>query len=245
MVAGVSKGVTRFEVGDRVFGMPRFPHAASAYAEYVTAPARQLARTPECLTDIEAAALPMPGLTAWQALVDTAHIGPGQRVLIHGGAGGIGHLAVQIAKARGAYVIATARAARHPFLAELGANETVHYTRDAIRGVDLVLDLIGGDTALNSLPALHDGGILIGVSSGTDTALRASEGRVRVTYLLVEPDHTGLEALAALAEAGKLRVRVAGTFPLEDAAAAHRLLEAGGVVGKLVLIVAPESAPAA
>ena len=98
-------GVTRFAVGDRVFGMPRFPKAAGAYAEYVTSPSRQLARTPEGLSDVEAAALPLAGLTAWQALVETADVQPGQRVLVLGAAGGVGHLAVQIAKARGAHVI--------------------------------------------------------------------------------------------------------------------------------------------
>jgi NADPH:quinone reductase-like Zn-dependent oxidoreductase len=107
VVAEISEGVTRFAVGDRVFGMPRFPGEAAGYADYVTAPARHLAPAPAVATDVEAAALPMAGLTAWQALVDTADVQPGQRVLIHAAAGGIGHLAVQIAKARGAYVIGT------------------------------------------------------------------------------------------------------------------------------------------
>jgi NADPH:quinone reductase-like Zn-dependent oxidoreductase len=115
VVVAVGSGVTRFAVGDRVFGMPRFPQAAATYAEFITAPSRQLARTPESLRDVEAAALPMAGLTAWQALVDTANLGRGDRVLIHAAAGGIGHLAVQIAKDRGAYVIGTARAAKHAF----------------------------------------------------------------------------------------------------------------------------------
>jgi NADPH:quinone reductase-like Zn-dependent oxidoreductase len=109
VVEAVGLGVTRFAVGDRVFGMPRFPREAAAYAEYVTSPSRQLGRTPASLSDVEAAALPLAALTAWQALVDTAAVQPGQRVLIHAGAGGVGHLAVQIAKARGAYVIGTAR----------------------------------------------------------------------------------------------------------------------------------------
>ena len=111
---------TRFAVGDRVFGMPWFPRLARAYAEYATSPARQLARTPDGLTDEQAAGLPLAGLTAWQSLVDLAGVGEGDRVLIHAAAGGVGHLAVQIAKARGAYVIGTARAANHDFLRELG-----------------------------------------------------------------------------------------------------------------------------
>lgn len=242
VVEAVSEGVTRFAVGDRVFGMPRFPHEAGAYAEYITAPARQLARIPSALGDVEAAALPMAGLTAWQALVDTARVGPGDRVLIQGAAGGIGHLAVQIAKARGATVLGTARADRHRFLAALGVDVALDYATGPAAGdigeVDVVLDLVGGDTAVRSLPAIRDGGLLIGVSSGTDRAREAAGDRVRVTYLLVEPDHGGLEALAALAEAGALRAHVARAFPLEQAARAHRMGETGRARGKLVLTVA-------
>ena len=242
VVTAVSEGVTRFAVGDRVFGMPRFPQSAAAYAEYVTAPARHLARTPAALDDVEAAALPMAGLTAWQALVDTANVRPGDRVLIHGAAGGIGHLALQIAKARGAYVIGTARAARHDFLDELGVDEAIDHTRedvaDVVRDVDVVLDLVGGETALHSLPTLRDGGLLIGVSSGTDSASDAARGRVRVRYLLVEPDHCGLEALAALVDAGALHVNVSQTFPLAEVARAHVTGETGHSAGKLVLTMA-------
>jgi NADPH:quinone reductase-like Zn-dependent oxidoreductase len=236
--------VTRFAVGDRVFGMPRFPREAAAYAEYVSSPSRQLARTPERLSDVEAGALPLAALTAWQALVDTADVQPGQRVLVHAGAGGVGHLAVQIAKARGAYVIAPARAARHAFLADLGVDEAIDYTQrpvaDAVRDVDVVLDLVGGDTGRGSLPVLRDGGLLITVPSGTDVEplRRAGGGRVNVTGILVEPDRTGIEAIAALVEDGALRVHVAQTFPLEQAAHAHELGEGGGTGGgKLVLTV--------
>ncbi len=128
-VEEVGFGVTRFAPGDRVFGMPRFPREAAAYSEYVTSPSRQLARIPENVSDIEAAALPLAGLTAWQALVETADVQPGQRVLILAAAGGVGHLAVQIAKARGAYVLGTARAAKHAFLRELGVDEAIDYTQ--------------------------------------------------------------------------------------------------------------------
>jgi NADPH:quinone reductase-like Zn-dependent oxidoreductase len=243
VVAAISEGVTRFAVGDRVFGMPRFPHEAAGYAEYVTAPSRHLAPIPSRLGDVEAAALPMAALTAWQSLVDTAHLQPGQRVLVHGAAGGIGHLAVQIAKAHGGYVIGTARASRHAFLRELGVDEVVDHTRhepaSAVRDVDVVLDLVGGTTAARSLPALRDGGLLIGVSSGTDAAHAAAAGRVRVTYLLVEPDHHALEAIAALAADGTLRVHVSRTLPLAQAARAHEIGEAGRTRGKLVLTVDP------
>jgi NADPH:quinone reductase-like Zn-dependent oxidoreductase len=244
-VAGVVEelgfGVTRFAVGDRVFGMPRFPREAGAYAEFVTSPSRQLARIPERLSDAEAAALPLASLTAWQALVETAGVRAGDRVLIHAAGGGVGHLAVQIAKSRGAYVIGTARADDHVFLADLGMDEAIDYTREdvgaAVRDVDVVLDLVGGETGLASLPVLRRGGLLISVPSRADVApLREAAGsRVRVTGILVEPDRTGMEAIAALAAEGQLRVRVSRTFPLEQAAAAHELSENGRPGGKLVL----------
>jgi len=243
VVEAVGRGVTRFEPGARVFGMPRFPHEAAAYAEYVTSPSRQLALIPESLGDVEAAALPLAGLTAWQALVETADLAPGQRVLILAAAGGVGHLGVQIAKARGAYVIGTARAAKHAFLAELGADEAIDYTSEVVaeraREVDVVLDLVGSEGSLDVLPAVRDGGLFITVpsSSGLDELRAAAGGRVRVTGILVEPDRTGMEALAELAADGALRAHVAETFLLEHAARAHEVGETGRTQGKLVLTV--------
>jgi NADPH:quinone reductase-like Zn-dependent oxidoreductase len=199
VVEAVGLGVARFEAGDRVFGMPRFPREAAAYAEYVTSPSCQLARIPDRLADVESAALPLAGLTAWQALVETAEVRPGDRVLILAAAGGVGHLAVQIAKALGAYVIGTARSEKHAFLTELGADETIDYTSEAVgtrvREADVVLDLVGGETGQRALPALCDGGILVTVPSGAGVGpLRElAGGRVRVTGILVEagPGRTG------------------------------------------------------
>jgi NADPH:quinone reductase-like Zn-dependent oxidoreductase len=246
-VAGIVEvlggGVTRFAVGDRVFGMPRFPHEAAAYAEYLTSPSRQLARIPEVLGDVEATGLPLAGLTAWQALVETADVRPAQRVLILAAAGGVGHLAVQIAKARGAHVIGTARAAKHDFLRELGVDEPVDYTTgsvgERVRDVDVVLDLVGGEAGLDALPALRDGGIFIRVPSASDLdELRErTKSRARITGILVEPDRLGLEALADLVASGQLHVHVSQTFPLADAASAHELGETGRTQGKLVLTV--------
>ena len=244
VVEAVGVGVTRFAVGDRVFGMPRFPREAAAYAEYVTSPSRQLARTPEALGDVDAAALPLAGLTAWQALVETANVQPGQRVLILGAAGGVGHLAVQIAKARGAYVIGTARSTKHSFLRALGADETIDYTSEVVeervRDADVVLDLVGGETGGAALATLRDAGLFITVPSGSAVeSLRELAGeRVRVTGIMVEPDRMGMEALADLAATGALRPHIAETFPLEQAAAAHELGETGRTQGKLVLTIA-------
>ena len=245
-VAGVveelGRGVTRFAPGDRVFGMLRFPREAAAYAEYVTAPSRQFALIPDSIGDVEAAALPLAGLTAWQALVETAAVGQGSRVLVLAAAGGVGHLAVQIAKARGAHVIGTARSEKHGFLASLGVDEAVDYTTGPVAGrvqdVDVVLDLLGGDAAVDALSTLRDGGIVVTV---TGDALRLRElaaDRVRVAGLLVEPDRLGMESLAALADDDALRAHVSETFPLADAARAHEAIETGRTLGKIVLTVA-------
>jgi NADPH:quinone reductase-like Zn-dependent oxidoreductase len=142
--------------------MPWFPRQAGAYAEYVTAPARHFARKPANVDHVAAAALPLAALTAWQALVDTADVQPGQRVLVHAAAGGVGHLAVQIAKARGAYVLGTASAAKHAFLRGLGIDEPIDYTAvdftDVARDVDVVVDAIGGEYGERSLRVLPPGG---------------------------------------------------------------------------------------
>ena len=162
-------------------------------------------------------------------------------MLILAAAGGVGHLAVQIAKARGAYVIGTARAAKHAFLAELGADEAIDYTsesvEDRVRDVDVVLDLVGDESSAGALATLRDGGIFISVPSGAglDALREAAAGRVRVTGILVEPDRPGLEAIADLVAAGRLRPHVEQTFPLADAASAHELGETGRTQGKLVL----------
>jgi NADPH:quinone reductase-like Zn-dependent oxidoreductase len=246
-VAGVVEelgyGVTRFQPGDRVFGMPRFPREAAAYAEYVTSPSRQLARIPDGLSDVEAGALPLAGLTAWQALVETAGVERGQRVLILGAAGGVGHLAVQIAKSRGAHVIGTARAAKHDFLAEIGVDEAVDYTTEAVEDsvgdVDVVLDLVGDESTRGAIATLRDGGLFIVVPSaaGLGDLLELAGGRVRVTGILVEPDRSGMESLAQLAATGALRPTIAETFPLEQAVRAHEVGETGRTAGKLVLTV--------
>ncbi|HEY6671273.1 MAG TPA: NADP-dependent oxidoreductase [Solirubrobacterales bacterium] len=235
--------VTRFAVGDRVFGMPWFPRLARAYAEYVTSPARQLARTPDALTDEQAAGLPLAGLTAWQALVEFAGVGEGDRVLIHAAAGGVGHLAVQIAKARGAHVIGTARAAKHDFLRELGVDEPIDYTttpwEQTLSDLDLVLDPIGTDDyGLRSVESLREGGLLIVLPGGVPEAVAAAarEQSKRASGIQVEPDYCGLESLAALADEGRLTVAIDETFPLAQASEAHQRLEDGRARGKIVLI---------
>nr|WP_028922825.1 NADP-dependent oxidoreductase [Pseudonocardia acaciae] len=242
VVDAVAPGVTRFAVGDPVFGMPWFPRAAGAYAEYVTAPSRHFAARPDELDEVAAAALPLAGLTAWQALVDTARVRAGQRVLVHAAAGGVGHLAVQIAKNLGAYVIGTATTARHRRLGELGLDEAINYQGTAfeqvVEPVDVVLDLAGGEVATRSLDALRPNGLLVSVARpADDTFARAADRGLRTARVLVEPDGHGLEKLAELVQAKRLRPLVDRTFPLDQAAEAHRLSETGHTFGKIVLTV--------
>ncbi|MER7950674.1 NADP-dependent oxidoreductase [Streptomyces sp. NPDC096079] len=238
-VEAVGPGVGSLRPGDEVFGMPLFPRQAGGYAEYVVAPARHLAPKPASLTHVEAAALPLAALTAWQALVDAADVRPGERVLVHAAAGGVGHFAVQIAKARGAYVIGTASAAKHELLRELGADEVLDYREarfeDVVSDVDVVLDGLGGETAERSLKVLRTGGRLITLP-GPDDVPAAPDG-VRAAWVLVEPDHLGLREIAALVESGALRPVVDTVLPLSEAARAHELGERGRTTGKIVLSV--------
>ena len=244
-VTELGMGVTTLNVGDRVFGMVRFPHAGGAYAEYVTAPSRHFALSPDDLDPIHAAGLPLAGLTAWQILVDTASIQPGDRVLIHAASGGVGHLAVQIAKERGAHVIGTASGANHDFLAGIGIDQAFDYNETRFEDeidepVDLVVDLVGGDEqGMRSLSVLREGGLLVAVPSGvSDELLAAAKGQgKRGSGILVEPDRAGLANLAQLIAAGSMRVEVDEIFSLEDAAAGHVHLAEGHGPGKTVLRV--------
>ncbi|MFF5025670.1 NADP-dependent oxidoreductase [Streptomyces collinus] len=239
-VEAVGPGVSLYRPGDEVFGMPLFPRQAGAYADYVVAPARHFAPKPTGLTHVEAAALPLAALTAWQALVDTAGVRPGERVLVHAAAGGVGHLAVQIAKARGAYVIGTASAGKHDLVKELGADEVIDYRavrfEDAVGDIDVVLDGLGGENAERSLKVLRAGGRLITLP-GPDDVPAAPDG-IRAVWMLVEPDHLGLREIAALVERGALKPVVDTVLPLAEAAKAHEIGEQGRTTGKIVLTVA-------
>ncbi|MFZ3597672.1 NADP-dependent oxidoreductase [Streptomyces sp. BH104] len=243
VVEAVGLGVSLFQPGDEVFGMLPYPYGAGSHAEYVAGPARAFVPKPAGLSHVEAGALPLVGLTAWQALVDVARVQPGQRVLVQAAAGGVGHVAVQIAKARGAYVIGTASAAKHEFVRGLGADEVIDYrTADfaAETGdLDVVLDTLGGEDRLRSLDVLRPGGILVSLLpvDFDEVAARARELGVRATAMLVEHDQAGMRAVSDLVTSGKLAVHVADTYPLAEAAKAHAEGDTGRVTGKLVLTV--------
>ncbi|WP_280384564.1 NADP-dependent oxidoreductase [Nocardia wallacei] len=231
----------RLRPGDEVFGMPLFPRAANAYAELVAAPALHLVRKPASLSHVEAAALPIVGLTAWQGLVDLADVTEGTRVLIHAGGGGVGHVAIQIAKSLGAHVITTASASKREFVQELGADEVIDYTAadftDVASDIDVVLDTLGGDTAARSLDVLRPGGHLVTAVADEDVELIAQfeAAGSHFSGIAVDPDPVALQGLVDLVEQGKLRVHVQATFPFEQIADAHRLIERGHVQGKVVL----------
>jgi len=240
VVEAAGFGVTLFKPGDEVFGMLPFPRGGGSHAEYVTGPARAFASKPANITHVQAAALPLAALTGWQALADTAGLSAGQRVLVHAAAGGVGHLAVQIAKARGATVIGTASAPHHDLVRDLGADELIDYHdtdfATAVKDADVVLDTVGGDYPARSLSTLRDGGVLVSLLPfPAGVAAQAAERGIRAEGLLVEADHGGMTAIADLATQGRLRPVIAGTFRLADAARAHELGDTGHVAGKLVL----------
>ncbi|MEV0647425.1 NADP-dependent oxidoreductase [Phytomonospora sp. NPDC050363] len=241
VVEAVGAGVRLYRPGDEVFGMIRFPHPGRAFADYVTAPPRHLALKPAGVDHVHAAALPLVSLTAWQALVDIASVQPGQRVLIHAAAGGVGHVAVQLAKELGAHVIGTASAAKHDFLRSLGADELIDYTAtdfaDVLEGLDVVVDTMGGDYGERSLSVLRDGGVLVNLlpPASPDLVDKAAARAIPAGFMLVEPDHADMRTIARLAGSGKLRAETDTVLPLEEAQKAHDRVATGRARGKVVL----------
>ncbi len=235
-----------FKVGDEVYGMTMVPRFGGAYAEYLTVPGMCLARKPRSLSHVEAAGVPLAALTAWGAVVDVAKAHEGQRILIHAGAGGVGHFAVQFASFFGARVITTGSARNASWLRELGAAEVIDYTsgrfEDAVADVDVVIDLIGNvadDTGTRSLTVLKPGGLLVNVPTGSwpTLAVDAAQAGIRGTGYRVSADGATLAVISRLIESGDVRVFVDQVFDLEDVAAAHEALETGHTRGKVVLTV--------
>lgn len=240
-VVAVGDDVTTLARGDRVIGMVGFPAGGGGYSEYVLAAADELAIVPEELDLVSAGALPLAALTAWQALFEVAKLDAGQKILIHAGAGGVGHFAVQFALERGAHVIATASAGNRDFLAELGVHEVIDYRTTDIGeecyGLDVVLDLVGGDAGKRSLHTLGEHGVLVTIPTVTaDEIISAAEELgLRAHGMTVRPDVFHLDEIAELIEDGDVKVHIDKAFPLDEVAQAHELLEGGHVRGKLVL----------
>ena len=233
--------------GDEVWGMVLTPHYQGAQADYVSVPLLSVARKPVSLDWDAAGAVPLAALTAWTAVIELGRVVSGQRVLIHAGAGGVGHFAVQLAHFYGAHVITTASAENHEWLRELGADEVIDYRSQRFEDVitepvDVVVDLIGNvhdDTGSRSLAVLRDGGLIINVPTGSWSSMHdevAAAGRgLRATTLKISPDARVLTTLAQLVDQGDLRVHLDAVLPLERAAEAHARIEGGHTRGKVVL----------
>jgi NADPH:quinone reductase-like Zn-dependent oxidoreductase len=227
------------KAGDPIFafiGLDR-----GTYAEYVVVKAMEMATKPETLDHVQATAVPLAGLTAWQGLFDHGQVQAGQRVLIHGGAGGVGHLAVQFAKAKGATVLTTASGVDLDFVHGLGADEVIDYKverfEDRARDIDLVFDLIAGETQNRSWGVLKEGGILVS-TLGQPPAEKAAQHSVRAAGYRAQPNPAQLSEIRRLIDDGQVRVVVDRVFPLTEAGAAQEYLEREHVRGKVVLRVA-------
>ncbi|TDD11982.1 NADP-dependent oxidoreductase [Nonomuraea diastatica] len=241
VVEAVGPGVSAFAPGDEVLGLLAMPGAGNTYAEYVLAAVNEIVPKPADFSVEQAAGLPMAGLTAWQSLVGLARVEKGQRVLVHRAAGGVGHLAVQVAKARGAHVVATASPGKHELLRRLGVDEPVDYrTRDftEIDPVDVVLDLVGGAYGDRSARVVRPGGLLVSAypqNTGITPDRIAGLG-IRHAVLVVHPSAPDLARLTALVVEGRLTVHVDQVLSLAEVAKAHEVIAGGAVTGKLVLV---------
>jgi NADPH:quinone reductase-like Zn-dependent oxidoreductase len=235
-VEALGPGATKWKPGDEVFGT-----LLGSFAEYRTAPQDQLAAKPKGLDHLKAAALPVAALTAWKALFDTARLRAGQKVLIQGGAGGVGGFAIQLAKDKGAFVAATASGRNQGYLRELGADLPIDYGRarfeDLVRDADVVFDTQGGEVQARSFAALKQGGVLVSIVQPPSQEEAAKRG-VRAEIIRNAMSPQALEYIGKLAEAGKLRVEIASILPLAGIGKAMQALQSHHTRGKIVLRVA-------
>jgi NADPH:quinone reductase-like Zn-dependent oxidoreductase len=242
VVEEMGEGVSQFKIGDEVFAYLSLSRGGG-YAQYAIVKFDEAARKPKNVSHVEAAGVPLAALTAWQALFDTADLKHGQTVLVHAGAGGVGVFAVQLAKWKGARVIATASKENHDFLKQLGADEVIDYKAqsfaDVVKDADVVLDSVGGQTTTDSFRALKKGGILVSIV-GPPSRKAADEAGVRAAAILVKPSGEQLAQIAELIGEGKVKPVVGHVFPLAEVAKAHEQSETGHTRGKIVLRVVEE-----
>ena len=236
--------VTEFKKGDEVFGMVNFPGNGKAYAEYVAAPANQLALKPRNVSFEEAAAATLAALTAWQGLVTYAKIKKGDKVLIHAAGGGVGHYVVQIAKSFGAYVIGTGSSTKKDFVLKLGADEFIDYTKqkfeEKINDADIVFDSIpGSEHLLRSIAVAKNGGTIVSIKTSFEGELaeKAKEKELHTYRILVSSNGNDMKQIAKLLEEGKIHSHVSEKFKFEDLPKAHRQIETGKTLGKIVVVV--------
>jgi NADPH:quinone reductase-like Zn-dependent oxidoreductase len=239
VVESLGSAVTRFKVGDEVFSRPDISRDG-AYAEFIVIKESEVALKPHSIDHIHAAALPLAGLTAWQSLFDAGGLAAGQRVLIHAAAGGVGSLAVQLAKWKGAWVIGTASERNHDFLRQLGVDQPVDYEtvrfEEAVQPVDVVFDTMGGEVQARSWKVLKRGGILVSIVSPPSAESAVANG-VRQAFVFTQPNAAQLAEIAKLVAAEKLKAIVETVLPLSDATRGQELSERGHTRGKIVLRV--------
>jgi len=225
-----------FAEGDDVFGMA----PSGGYAEFATAPAGLIARKPDAVSHEQAAAIPVAGMTAWQALFDRGGLESGQTALIAGAAGGVGHFGVQFAKITGARTIGTGSSRNRDFVLGLGADEYVDYTAqdvaDVVQDADVVLDAVGGETTASLVPTVRPGGVIVTIASAPPEDAARERG-VRAELLIMSPDADQLARIADLVAGGDVRVEIAEVLPLAEVARAHELSESGHTRGKIILTV--------
>ena len=242
VVEKVGSNITKFKSGDPVFAYVSLDNSGG-YAQYALVTEREAAPKPKSLTYVEAAAVPIVALTAWQALIDTAKLKAGQTVLIHGGSGGVGSFAIQIAKAHGAKVIATASTANQELLKQLGADVAIDYTKqnfeNIAKDVDVVLDSIGKDTLARSYGVVKKGGIIVSLVARPDPVELEKHG-IRGEGLSVDPNSDELGEIGRLIDEKKINVIVSQTLPLSEARKAEEQVATGHTRGKIVLKVAEE-----
>jgi len=242
VVERVGNKITKFKAGDPVFAYVSLD-SGGGYAQYAVVPEGDAAPKPKSLTYVEAGAVPIVALTAWQALIDTAKLNAGQTMLIHGGSGGVGSFAIQIAKARGAKVIATASTANQDLLKQLGTDVAVDYTKqkfeDVAKDVDVVLDSVGKDTLTRSYGVVKKGGIIVSLVARPNQSDLEKHG-IRGVALSVEPNSGELAQIGKLIDEKKIRVIVSQTFPLSEAKKAQEQVASGHTRGKIVLKLAEE-----
>jgi NADPH:quinone reductase-like Zn-dependent oxidoreductase len=239
-VESVGPGVTQWKAGDEVYGRPDLGRSGT-YAEYFVVRESEIAPKPKSLDHVHAAAIPLTGLTAWQALFDHGGLSAGQKVLIHAGAGGVGSFAIQFAKRKGAYVAATASGRNQSFLKELGADQPINYetTRfeDVTSAMDVVLDSLAGDVRKRSWKVLRKDGILVSILGPPPSEEDAKAHGVRTTLMWAQANPAQLAEIGRLVDEGRVKVHVETVFPLAEAAKAHELGETNRVRGKVVLRV--------
>lgn len=240
-IESLGRGINSWQVGDAVIGMIGFPRAGGGYAEKALVQAAALCSVPDALVLDEVGGVPLAALTAWQGLFSHLALQPDQKVLILGGAGGVGHFAVQFAAQHGAHVMATGSGANEDFLRQLGADDVINYqsedVHDVCYGLDAVLDLVGGEVGKAALSTLGDHGKLVTAPTVTAEVIRraAEERGFQASGYVVEPDTEQLEEILALLGRDEVNLHVSAAYPLGDAPAAHRRQQEGHVRGKLIL----------